>query len=307
MHLFINIVPQTQLDWPCLTTLIGEITDQHFADITLNLQLPTDQQLTAEQARQADAWSLTQNTHPQLSATDTTLLNLRETDHLLPGALQQWAQVTAQHAGSLVSLATFDSAEPVTAQIASYLADYQDSSTRLTLQQLAGDTPVTDTTTLWALQSYSVQDNLQTQRLLSQRLRLTGLLLPKALLRTDLPLVSLAQTLTVLQNSTDVVRLHVPTLARQAWSATTPLAWLDQLQSITVSDLDVSWQPVFTTYAQNQLNTLLDVAGRRALSASVHLQLLQRIKHLTVQPTRRWSRLGLLQLVSPRMAHRLFY
>lgn len=307
MHLFINIVPQDQLDWERLTTLIGEITDQHFAAITLNLQLPTDQQLTDDQTRQADAWSLTQNAQPQLSDNETTLLNLRETDHLLPGAFQQWAQVTTQHANSLVSLATFDSAEPVADQITNYLADYQDSNTHLTLQQLAGDTPVTNTTTLWALQSYSVQDNLQTQRLLSQRLRLTGLLLPKALLRADLPLVSLAQTLTVLQNSTDVVRLHVPTLARQAWSATTPLAWLDQLQSITVSDLDVSWQPVFTTYAQNQLNTLLDVAGRHALSSSVHLQLLQRIKHLTIQPTRRWSRLGLLQLVSPRMAHRLFY
>ena len=91
------------------------------------------------------------------------------------------------------------------------------------------------------------------------------------------------------------------------WAEVTPTVWLDELTQIDSTQLDVMWQPAYTDYVQRQLNFLLTVASRKQLSKQAHTTLMTRIKKLITGPTHRWSRLGLLQLVSPRLAHQLFY
>ena len=310
MHVFINIVPQSALDWPCLSTLVGELTSQRFAAASFNLQLTDTQNLTSTQQQQAKDWGLTINQlHAPLDP-QNYLINLRETDHVLPGALHQWAQVMAKHPGSPISLAAFDMHQSLADQIAAYVVDHQEAALQQTYRQLATDSlddPNEQLLTLWSLQSYSVQTNLQNQRLLTQRIRPTGVLLPTELLDTALPLVSAAQAFAVLRQSTDIIRLHVPTLQRAMWVEATPVAWLSELKKIDVQQLDVMWQPVYQTYFQRQLEALLKSIDRHQLSKEDHTELLARIKHSTTRPARRWSRLGLLQLVSPRVAHQLFY
>lgn len=310
MHVFVNIVPQAQLDWAKLSSLIEELANQNFAATTLNLQLPTEQSLTAEQQAQAASWHLSVNDLNLPSTPHNYLLNLREADHVLPGALQQWDQLATQHPGSPISLSAFETTQDLDEQISTYLAEHDSSATQLTFQNLTSATPTTPTErqmTLWARQSYSIQTDLQSVGRLTQRIRPTGLLLPVTLLDHDLPLVSIAQAFHVLQLSQDVLRLHVPTIQRQIWAEATPVEWLDELQHIDVQSLGVMWQPAFTEYFQRQLNTLLDTAGKKNLSAANHVQLLSRIKELITPPTKVWSRLGLLRMVSPQMAHRLFY
>lgn len=310
MHVFVNIVPQSQLDWACLSTLVGELTSQHFADASFNLQLPTDQTLTPEQQHQASAWDLTVNQSQSALAPHNYLINLRETDHVLPGAFHQWAQVIANHSGSPISLSAFDLSEDLDTQIMAYVADHQESSLQQTYRQLA-TTTIDDSDerllTLWSLQSYSVQTNLQNVRQLTQRIRPTGVLLPTERLTSTLPLVSAAQAFAVLRQGTDIVRLHVPTIQRAMWVEATPTAWLNELTRIDPTHLDVMWQPAYADYMQVQLNSLLTLAGRKQLSKQAHTTLLIRIKQLIDGSTHRWSRLGLLQLVSPRLAHQLFY
>lgn len=310
MHVFVNIVPQSQLDWACLSTLVGELTSQHFADASFNLQLPADQTLTPEQQHQAAAWGLTINHSQTALAPHNYLINLRETDHVLPGALHQWAQVMAKHTGSPISLAAFDLSEELDTQIMAYVADHQESGLQQTYRQLATttiDDPDERLLTLWSLQSYSVQTNLQNIRQMTQRIRPTGILLPTERLTPTLPLVSTAQAFAVLRQGTDIVRLHVPTIQRAMWAEVTPTVWLDELTQINTDQLDVMWQPAYADYVQRQLNFLLTVAGRKQLSKQAHTTLMTRIKKLITGPTHRWSRLGLLQLVSPRLAHQLFY
>ncbi|MCT4486910.1 hypothetical protein [Levilactobacillus parabrevis] len=310
MHVFVNIVPQNQLDWACLSTLVGELTSQHFADASFNLQLPADQALTPEQQDQVVAWGLTVNQLQPTLTPHNYLINLRETDHVLPGALHQWAQVMAKHTGSPISLAAFDSSEDLDAQIMAYVADHQESGLQQTYRQVATasiDDPDERLLTLWSLQSYSVQTNLQNIRQMTQRIRPTGILLPTELLTPTLPLVSAAQAFAVLRQGTDIVRLHVPTIQRSMWAEATPIAWLDELTQVDTAKLDVMWQPAYTDYVQRQLNFLLTTASRKQLSKQAHTTLMTRIKQLITGPTHRWSRLGLLQLISPRLAHQLFY
>lgn len=310
MHILINVVPQNQLDWSCLTTLVGEFTQQNFAAATFNLQLPAGQTLTAAQQQQLTDWQATINQHSTTLTADHYVINLRETDHLLPGALQQWAQVMAKHPGSPISLAAFDLSTPLDDQIMAYVADHQESMLQQTYRQLTSATTDDATErliTLWSLQSYSVQTNLQNGRLLTQRIRPTGILLPAELLTPSLPLCSAAQAFAVLRQAPDIVRLHVPTLQREMWAEATPIAWLNELEAIDATKLDVMWQPVYADYFQRQLNTLLTTAGHKQLSRSAHLALLARIKQRTLRPTHRWSRLGLLHMLSPRVAHQLFY
>ncbi|UIF29122.1 hypothetical protein KB236_11515 [Levilactobacillus brevis] len=310
MHVFINIVPQTTLDWPCLETLVGELTSQHFAAASFNLQLSATQVLTSAQQQQAKDWGLTLNQLQAPLAPHNYLINLRETDHVLPGALQQWAQVMAKHPGSPISLAAFDLHQSLADQIAAYVMDHQEAALQQTYRQLAADSlddPNEQLRTLWSLQSYSVQTNLQSLSQLTQRIRPTGVLLPTELLDTTLPLVSAAQAFAVLRQSPDILRLHVPTLQRAMWVEVTPLAWLNELTQIDVQQLDVMWQPVYQDYFQRQLNALLKAADRKRLSKEAHTELLARIKRNTTRPTHHWSRLGLLQLLSPSVAHQLFY
>ncbi|MFD1549326.1 hypothetical protein [Levilactobacillus fuyuanensis] len=310
MHVFVNIVPQNQLDWACLSTLVGELTSQHFADASFNLQLPADQTLTPKQQHQTTVWGLTVNNSQTALVPHNYLINLRETDHVLPGALHQWAQVMAKHTGSPISLAAFDLSEDLDTQIMAYVADHQESGLQQTYRQLATttiDDPDERLLTLWSLQSYSVQTNLQNIRQMTQRIRPTGILLPTERLTPALPLTSTAQAFAVLRQGTDIVRLHVPTIQRAMWAEVTPTAWLDELTQIDATQLDVMWQPAYMAYVQRQLNFLLTVAGRKQLSKQAHTTLMIRIKQLITGPTHRWSRLGLLQLVSPRLAHQLFY
>lgn len=310
MHVFINVVPQTKLDWACLSTLVGELTSQHFAAASINLQLPTSQSLTTAQQQQATEWGLTVNQSPVTPAPLNYVINLRENDHILPGALQQWAQVITNHPGSPISLAAFDLQQSLDDQIMAYVADHQESALQRTYRQLTTETiddPVERLLTLWSLQSYSVQTNLQNVRLMTQRIRPTGILLPTEWLTSTLPLVSAAQAFAVLRQATDIVRLHVPTLQRAMWAEATPIAWLDELEAIDPAQLDVMWQPIYADYFQRQLNAILTAAGHKQLSKPAHTALLARIKQLTTRPTHHWSRLGLLQLLSPRVAHQLFY
>jgi len=310
MHIYLNIVPQAQLDWVRLTTLIEEVNGQRFTDISLNLQLPEGQTLTSTQQHQAEAWSLAVG-HPDIIPAERTyLLNLRDTDHLLPGAFRQWAQVIQQHPNCLISLATFDSSIALDLQIQDYLTQHIENRLQTTLHQLVTDR--SDTTSaqqlaLWGLQNYSIQTNIQSLKYLSQRLRPTGLLLPSMQLFPDIPLVSLQQTLSLLQSATEVIRLHVPTIARQSWTVTTPLRWLSELQMIDLDHLALGWAPLITQYRQQQFNQILNVAGRRQVSTATHLQLLTQIKQTQTPPLHRWSRLGLLRMLSPRVAHQLFY
>ena len=58
MPIYLNIVPQAQLDWAQLTTLIGETNSQHVTDVSLSLQLPKGQTLTQAQQRQAAALNI---------------------------------------------------------------------------------------------------------------------------------------------------------------------------------------------------------------------------------------------------------
>ncbi|WP_341780326.1 hypothetical protein [Levilactobacillus sp. HBUAS70063] len=310
MHVFINIVPQATLDWECLSTLIGELTNQHFAAASFNLHLNAPQKLTPTQQKQAQDWQLTINQLQLPLAPQNYLINLRETDHVLPGALQQWAQVTAQHPGSPISLAAFDAHQPLHDQIAAYVVDHQEAALQQTYRQLASDSldnPDEQLLTLWSLQNYSVQTNLQSVRHLTQRIRPTGILLPTELLNPTLPLASAAQAFAVLRQSPDVVRLHVPTLQRAMWVEATPIAWLNELEKIDVEQLDVMWQPVYQAYFQRQLNALLKSIDRKQLTKEDHTELLARIKQNTTRPLHHWSRLRLLQLLSPRVAHQLFY
>lgn len=310
MHIYLNIVPQAQLDWVRLTTLIEEVNGQRFTDISLNLQLPEGQTLTSTQQHQAEARSLAVG-HPDIIPAERTyLLNLRDTDHLLPGAFRQWAQVIQQHPNCLISLATFDSSIALDPQIQDYLTQHIENRLQTTLHQLVTDR--SDTTSaqqlaLWGLQNYSIQTNIQSLKYLSQRLRPTGLLLPSMQLFPDIPLVSLQQTLSLLQSATEVIRLHVPTIARQSWTVTTPLRWLSELQMIDLDHLALGWAPLITQYRQQQFNQILNVAGRRQVSTATHLQLLTQIKQTQTPPIHRWSRLGLLRMLSPRVAHQLFY
>ncbi|ABJ63545.1 MULTISPECIES: hypothetical protein [Levilactobacillus] len=310
MPIYLNIVPQAQLDWAQLTTLIGETNSQHVTDVSLSLQLPKGQTLTQAQQRQAAAWSLTIGRPTITPSEQTYLINLRETDRLLPGALKQWQQVIQQHPNRLISLATFDSGQPLAPQVQDYLEQHADSRLHLTLQQLADSKLTTANAqqlTLWGLQNYSVQTNLQSLKYLDQRLRPTGLLLPSMQLSPNLPLASLQQTLPILQSATEVIRLHVPTIARQSWAVTTPLTWLTNLQAIDLDHLALGWGPLIAQYQQHQLNQILNIAGRHQLSRPVHLQLLTQIKQTQTPPIHRWSRLGLLRMLSPRVAHQLFY
>lgn len=304
MQLFINIVPQTHLNWAALTTLIGEINSQGFASTQLNLQLPSDQTLSVDQASTAATWSLMINQSELPSTTESYYLTLRETDHVLPGAFLQWEQVSKRHPDSLISLATFADRTPLDDQITTYLANYPAEGTPLNTQPKTADERWI---ALWGLQSYSVQSNLQSQAQLAQRLRPTGILIPAALYDAQWPLASLSQILSGLQKENDVIRLHVPTVQTRDWPEVTPLAWLDELEAVDTSTLDVQWAPIYADFMSNQLNTLLGVTGRRHVSASHHRQLLTRIKDLNTDPTHWWIRLGLLQLLSPQMAHQLFY
>ena len=79
MPIYLNVVPQAQLDWAQLTTLIGETNSQHVMDVSLSLQLPKGQALTQEQQRQATAWSLTIGRPTITPSEQTYLINLRET------------------------------------------------------------------------------------------------------------------------------------------------------------------------------------------------------------------------------------
>ncbi|KRN02042.1 hypothetical protein FD13_GL000347 [Levilactobacillus senmaizukei DSM 21775 = NBRC 103853] len=297
-------MPQAHLNWAALTTLIGEINSQGFASTQLNLQLPADQTLSADQASTAATWSLMINQPAPTSIAETYALTLRETDHVLPGAFLQWEQVSQRHPASLISLASFAESASLDDQMTAYLANYSAEGTPLNTQPETADERWI---ALWGLQSYSVQSNLQSQAQLAQRLRPTGILIPATLYDNQWPLASLNQILAGLQQGNDVIRLHVPTILTRDWPEVTPLAWLDELETVDVSHLDVQWAPIYTDFMDHQLNTLLGVAGRRHVSATDHRQLLTRIKDLNTQPAHWWTRLGLLQLLSPQMAHQLFY
>lgn len=256
MHIYLNIVPQAQLDWVRLTALIEEVNDQRFPDVSLNLQLPEDQELNSTQRHQAESWSLTVGQPEIIPAERTYLLNLRETDHLLPGAIRQWAQVIQQHPNCLISLATFDSGLSLDLQTQDYLTQHAGNRLQTTLQQLMADSSDAvspQQLALWGLQNYSIQTNLQSPKYLNQRLRPTGLLLPSMQVTPDLPLVSLRQTLTMLQSATEVIRLHVPTITTQSWAMTTPMAWLSELQTINFDQLALGWAPLSPNINNNSL------------------------------------------------------
>ena len=303
MHILINITPETQLSWPHLTTLIEEIRSQHFKKLSLNLQLPLTQHLSIEQRVTASNWSLSVNQPPLISA--DYLINLRETDHLLPGALQQWHSLATLHPQAIISLASFDNSHSPYEQIHDYLNHHQANSLQTTFSALAG--PVTSSTVLWSLQKYTILPDLPSSHQLAQQLQPTGVLLPVSLLQSKYPLVSLNQTLSAFQSAAEVVRLCVPTFITQSWAATTPLAWLEQLQTVDVTGLDTAWQPLFTHYLQHQLTLILATTTPHRLTPPEHIRLLQQVQQLTSKPVHPWTRLALLQHISPQLAHLLFH
>lgn len=302
MKLLINITPAKQLDWNKLATLVKNIQSQNFSNVSLNLQLPPHQQLSETQQAAAVTWSLSCTDRPTTPV--DYVLNLWDTDDLLPTALRQWDQLVAQHPDSLVSLATFDSRSALPEQVDAYLQHHSASNLSAVYTQLTDQALSLET--LWGIQSYSIQTNLQNQALLPERLKVTGLLLPSALLNAEMPLNSLSQALHVLQQTPDVVRLHVPTLATQSLLTSQPQEAFAQLMALADAPLDITWQPVITTFVQTQLNHLLRSATRYNLSPTAHTKLLRQIKqhHFNM---RFWSRLALLNHLSPRIAHWLFY
>lgn len=302
MKLLINITPAKQLDWDKLATLVKNIQSQNFSNISLNLQLPPHQQLSATQQADAVTWSLSCADWPTTPADYT--LNLWDTDDLLPAALRQWDQLVTQHPGSLVSLATFDSRSALPEQVDAYLHRHAAANLSVVYAQLADQALTLET--LWGIQSYSIQTNLQNQSLLPERLKVTGLLLPSALLNAEMPLNSLSQALHVLQQTPDVVRLHVPTLATQPLLTSQPQEAFAQLMALTDVPMDIIWHPVITAFVQTELNHLLRSATRYNLSPTAHAQLLRQIKQHHFN-THFWSRLALLNHLSPRIAHWLFY
>lgn len=306
MSLLINLVSPDDLSWERLSQLVTTLNGQRFDGLTLNLQLAAGQTLTSAQQAQLAHQNVTVDTQPTLDrGPHGYLINLQTSDTVLPGALAQWRTVTAQHPATMISLATFESSQPLADQIKTYLATYSDSPLLATYHTLSDDDALWPQ--LWGMQSYTLQTNLTNAKLLSQRLRPTGILLPTAALDSQLPLASLAQNLQMLSRTREVIRLHVPTIQRTTWRVEQPLAWLDQLQQGTRVPLDAIWEPLFTTYYQRQLNDLLHTANRRSLSTAQHEALLKQVRRLPVNTTKRWSRLNLLHHLSPNLAHQLFF
>ncbi|RRK10118.1 hypothetical protein D1831_09145 [Lactiplantibacillus garii] len=265
MNLLINIVPNETISWDRLLQLSAAIEAQRFAGVVTNLQLPANQELTGAHQAKLAALHVTVQEQPQLPTTaDGYVLNLRETTGLLPGALAQWQSVTSQHANTPVSLATFDNQLPLDEQINDYLTAHANNGLLRTYQQLSDSDNVWPQ--LWGLQNYSVQTNLKNFRLLSQRLRPTGVLLPVSQLSPDYPVVSLAQNLQLLSQQTEIIRLHVPTIQNGSWSRDTPLAWFNQLQLGQRVTLNAEWEPVFEKYYRSQLKRLLKHADENQLT-----------------------------------------
>ena len=177
MQLLINIVPNETISWDRLFQLGAAIEAQRFAGVTTNLQLTANQDLTADHQAKLATLNITVQDKPQVPvAKHSYVLNLRENDVLLPGALAQWQSVTTQHAHTPISLATFDNQLPLDEQISDYLMIHANNSLLTTYHQLSKSDSVWPQ--MWGLQNYSVRSNLKNFRLFSQRLRPTGVLLP---------------------------------------------------------------------------------------------------------------------------------
>lgn len=254
MRLLINIIPNETIDWDRLLQLSADINQQRPAGVVANLQLDAAS-LTAAQRDQLVALHVTIQPQPDLiSGSDSYVLNLRENDVLFPGAVAQWTSVTAMHPQTPVSLATFDNQLPLDEQVADYVTMHADSLLLTTYAHLTDSDNVWPK--LWGLQSYSLQTNLTNSKLMSQRLRPTGVLLPVDQLSTAYPVASLAQNLQLLSQQAEIIRLHVPTIQNGLWGRDTPLAWLDQLQAGRTVPLDIKWQLAFERYFKWQLKKL---------------------------------------------------
>lgn len=256
MQLLINIVPNETISWDRLFQLGAAIEAQRFAGVTTNLQLTANQDLTADNQAKLATLNITVQDKPQVPvAKHSYVLNLRENDVLLPGALAQWQSVTTQHAHTPISLATFDNQLPLDEQISDYLMIHANNSLLTTYHQLSKSDSVWPQ--LWGLQNYSVRSNLKNFRLFSQRLRPTGVLLPADQISSDYPLASIAQNLQLLSQHTEIVRLHVPTIQNGQWNRDTPFIWFNQLQAATKVPLSIDWEPAFARYCRSQLRKLL--------------------------------------------------
>ncbi|CAM3236077.1 hypothetical protein [Lactiplantibacillus plajomi] len=252
MQLLINIVSVEPFDWNNLNQLVQSIRHQQTDNVKIQLADDLAQALTDEQ-RQA---LVTNPTTEWPTSATTYVLNLCPSDRLLPGAIAQWQSVLTEHPHTAISLATFNTATPVTEQAESYLARHTDNLLLDTYLRMSNAENVWPQ--LWGLQNYSLQGNLKSFKYLSQRLRPTGIILPADQLATTYPLAAVSQNLQLLNQQTEIIRLHVPTIQLTSWFHTVPLEWAAQLEAALTVPLTPDWQPQYLKYYRSQLKKLIN-------------------------------------------------
>lgn len=277
MNFLIN-VPLSKLTTDAdLKLFLERVALQAYADVTVRLITPTAN-LAAVQAV-AVATQLKTMVVDEANPTPLIgdyLLNLRVTDHLLPGALAQLASVLQIHPTTMISGAKFSMDTDLDGALNQYFGNgekrfIKQLATVPVVAQALNDTPLNS----WALadklallpmvQRYLVdtQDSRFTK--MTTRLWPYGNVVSIKGLNPDISAISVVQQAHLLQTATDIVHLSTPIIQADQ-RILQPKQWVAQLLAVLTTEPSLAFANKYHDYVIKALAQLKETPAYDALT-----------------------------------------
>ncbi|WP_172188303.1 hypothetical protein [Lentilactobacillus kribbianus] len=289
MNFLIN-VPLSKLTTDAdLKLFLERVAIQEYADVTVRLITPTAN-LAAVQAV-ATASPLKIMVVDEANPTPLTgdyLLNLRVTDHLLPGALAQLASVLKIHPTMMVSGAKFSIEVDLGTALNNFFEQEDNSlDVRLTAVPLLAKAlkkapfnslPMADKLAILPMiQRYLVDTHDDRFERMDTKLWPYANVLQISALNPDLPAISVAQQASIMQKSADIVYLSTP-IIQADHRILDPKQWVAQLLAVLAGKQQMSFTDKYRDYVVNELEKLKETPAYGALTRDDKQEIQSQIK-----------------------------
>lgn len=289
MNFLIN-VPLSKLTTDAdLKLFLERVALQAYADVTVRLITPTAN-LAAVQAV-ATASPLKIMVVDEANPTPLTgdyLLNLRVTDHLLPGALAQLASVLKIHPTMMVSGAKFSIEVDLGTALNNFFEQEDNSlDVRLTAVPLLAKAlkkapfsslPMADKLAILPMiQRYLVDTHDDRFERMAPKLWPYANVLQISALNPDLPAISVAQQASIMQKSADIVYLSTP-IIQADHRILDPKQWVAQLLAVLAGKQQMSFTDKYRDYVVNELEKLKETPAYGALTRDDKQEIQSQIK-----------------------------